>query len=169
MPSMPRLCGQSFDNLSSLVSFANIKMTVHAHSIGSTVPCGWHASTWRRLSPSPGLLARLRDQRRCRAGYYAATTVRAAAAGVEQGPAGGESSAAPEVAPTQFVEVGVVGPPHGVRGEFKVQPLTDFPEDRLGTPGLRCGGGVVPCTCRVLGSLLLIQKRMSACWPGRQF
>ena len=36
-----------------------------------------------------------------------------------------------------WVEVGIVGPPHGVRGEFKVQPLTDFPEDRLGEPGPR--------------------------------
>ena len=39
--------------------------------------------------------------------------------------------------PTEFVEVGVVGAPHGVRGEVKVQPLTDFPQDRLGTPGTR--------------------------------
>lgn len=37
----------------------------------------------------------------------------------------------------EWVEVGRVGPPHGVRGEFKVQPLTDFPEERLGTPGPR--------------------------------
>lgn len=36
-----------------------------------------------------------------------------------------------------WVEVGRIGPPHGVRGEMKVQPLTDFPEDRLGTPGPR--------------------------------
>lgn len=39
----------------------------------------------------------------------------------------------------EWVEVGRVGPPHGVRGEMKVQPLTDFPEDRLGEPGPRCG------------------------------
>ncbi|KAL4859239.1 Ribosome maturation factor RimM [Chlorella vulgaris] len=37
----------------------------------------------------------------------------------------------------EWVEVGKIGPPHGVRGEMKVQPLTDFPEDRLGTPGPR--------------------------------
>lgn len=39
--------------------------------------------------------------------------------------------------PSDWVEVGVVGPPHGVRGEFKMQPLTDFPEKRLGEPGPR--------------------------------
>lgn len=39
--------------------------------------------------------------------------------------------------PSNWVEVGVIGPPHGVRGEFKMQPLTDFPEERLGEPGPR--------------------------------
>jgi 16S rRNA processing protein RimM len=39
--------------------------------------------------------------------------------------------------PSDWVEVGVIGPPHGVRGEFKMQPLTDFPEERLGEPGPR--------------------------------
>ena len=52
------------------------------------------------------------------------------------------SAAAPAAAAAasveaEWIEVGVVGPPHGVRGEMKVQPLTDFPEDRLGTPGMR--------------------------------
>jgi len=37
----------------------------------------------------------------------------------------------------EWVEIGRVGPPNGVRGEFKVQPLTDFPEERLGMPGPR--------------------------------
>lgn len=37
----------------------------------------------------------------------------------------------------EWVEIGRIGPPHGVRGEMKVQPLTDFPEDRLGEPGPR--------------------------------
>ncbi len=37
----------------------------------------------------------------------------------------------------EWVEIGKIGPPHGVRGEMKVQPLTDFPEDRLGEPGPR--------------------------------
>ncbi|GAB4821962.1 hypothetical protein N2152v2_009008 [Parachlorella kessleri] len=46
--------------------------------------------------------------------------------------------------PTEFVEVGVVGPPHGVRGEVKVQPLTDFPKERLGTPGTRWLRAPVP-------------------------
>lgn len=36
-----------------------------------------------------------------------------------------------------LIQIGIIGPPHGVRGEFKVQPLTDFPEDRLGEPGTR--------------------------------
>ena len=40
-------------------------------------------------------------------------------------------------ADVQWVEVGVVRMPHGVRGEVKVQPLTDFPEDRLAEPGVR--------------------------------
>lgn len=37
----------------------------------------------------------------------------------------------------EWIEIGIVGPPHGVRGEMKVQPLTDFPEERLGQPGKR--------------------------------
>jgi len=37
----------------------------------------------------------------------------------------------------ELVEVGIVGPAHGVRGEFKVQPLTDTPEKRLGQEGTR--------------------------------
>lgn len=42
-----------------------------------------------------------------------------------------------DISDGEWVEVGVVGPPHGVRGEFKCQPLTDFPEERLGEPGPR--------------------------------
>ena len=37
----------------------------------------------------------------------------------------------------ELVVVGVIRQPHGVRGEMKVQPLTDFPEDRLASPGIR--------------------------------
>ena len=37
----------------------------------------------------------------------------------------------------QWVEIGILRAPHGVRGEIKVQPLTDFPEDRLAEPGVR--------------------------------
>ncbi|PRW59657.1 Ribosome maturation factor [Chlorella sorokiniana] len=48
---------------------------------------------------------------------------------------GPEAASVPEE--EDWVEIGKVGPPHGVRGEFKVQPLTDFPEERLGTPGPR--------------------------------
>eukprot|EP00890_Picochlorum_soloecismus_P001216 jgi/Picsp_1/2095/NSC_05560-R1_protein len=36
-----------------------------------------------------------------------------------------------------LVEIGIVGPAHGVRGEFKVQPLTDSPKFRLGLSGAR--------------------------------
>lgn len=37
----------------------------------------------------------------------------------------------------ELIEIGIVGPAHGVQGEFKVQPLTDMPEQRLGTAGTR--------------------------------
>ena len=37
----------------------------------------------------------------------------------------------------ELIEIGVVGPPHGVKGEFKVQSLTDWPQERLGTKGSR--------------------------------
>ena len=37
----------------------------------------------------------------------------------------------------EWVEVGVVGPPHGLDGSVKIKPLTDFPQERLGTPGIR--------------------------------
>lgn len=37
----------------------------------------------------------------------------------------------------ECIEIGIVGPPHGVKGEFKVQPLTDWPEERLGQKGTR--------------------------------
>jgi hypothetical protein len=47
----------------------------------------------------------------------------------------------------EWVEVGRIGPPHGVRGEMKVQPLTDFPEDRLGTPGPRCDSKAEHSAC----------------------
>ena len=40
---------------------------------------------------------------------------------------------------SEWVEIGILRAPHGVRGEIKVQPLTDFPEDRLAEPGPRCG------------------------------
>lgn len=36
-----------------------------------------------------------------------------------------------------FVEVGLISRPHGVRGEVKVQLITDEPERRLGTAGKR--------------------------------
>ncbi len=52
----------------------------------------------------------------------------------------------------EWVEIGRVGPPHGVRGEFKVQPLTDFPEERLGMPGPRWEHACLvlqqPCSCK---------------------
>lgn len=36
-----------------------------------------------------------------------------------------------------YIEIGIVGPPHGVKGEFKVQSLTDWPAERLGQKGTR--------------------------------
>lgn len=65
--------------------------------------------------------------------YEVSTAERTAIEGLNQhhvgritGTAGGE-----------WVEVGILRAPHGVRGEIKVQPLTDFPEDRLAEPGAR--------------------------------
>ncbi len=37
----------------------------------------------------------------------------------------------------EHLEVGVILTTHGVKGELKVQALTDFPEERLLTPGRR--------------------------------
>ena len=37
----------------------------------------------------------------------------------------------------QHLEVGLILTTHGVKGEVKVQALTDFPEERLLTPGTR--------------------------------
>lgn len=39
--------------------------------------------------------------------------------------------------PTDLVEIGLIRSSHGVYGEMKVEPLTDFPEERLGVPGPR--------------------------------
>ena len=36
-----------------------------------------------------------------------------------------------------YIEIGIVGPPHGIKGEFKVQSLTDWPQERLGQKGTR--------------------------------
>lgn len=47
------------------------------------------------------------------------------------------SEAASSIREGELIEIGVVGPPHGVKGEFKVQPLTDWPQERLGTRGSR--------------------------------
>jgi ribosomal 30S subunit maturation factor RimM len=37
-----------------------------------------------------------------------------------------------------FVEVGVISRAHGIKGEVKVQLITDEPKKRLGTAGRRC-------------------------------
>ncbi len=37
----------------------------------------------------------------------------------------------------EWVEVGLIRSAHGLRGEMKVEPLTDSPEERLGTSGTR--------------------------------
>ena len=42
-----------------------------------------------------------------------------------------------QVAREPYLEVGSIITTHGVRGEVKVQALTDFPEERLLTPGNR--------------------------------
>ena len=42
-----------------------------------------------------------------------------------------------QVAREPYLEVGSIITTHGVRGEVKVQALTDFPEERLLTPGIR--------------------------------
>lgn len=55
-----------------------------------------------------------------------------------------DSADTSDITDGEWVEVGVVGPPHGVRGEFKCQPLTDFPEERLGEPGPRWLQAPVP-------------------------
>ena len=46
-------------------------------------------------------------------------------------------SNSPDNSTAGYVEVGIIGPPHGVQGECKVQPLTDWPEERLGKKGAR--------------------------------
>jgi hypothetical protein len=38
-----------------------------------------------------------------------------------------------------FVEVGLISRAHGIKGEVKVQLITDEPKKRLGTAGRRCG------------------------------
>ncbi len=38
----------------------------------------------------------------------------------------------------EWVEIGRISVQHGVRGEVKVQPFTDFGPQRLGKPGRRC-------------------------------
>lgn len=75
----------------------------------------------------PGLLAS--SQQRLRI-----CLIRAAAAGANQEKQTSEQhvSAQPE-----HLEVGVILTTHGVKGEVKVQALTDFPEERLLTPGQR--------------------------------
>lgn len=35
------------------------------------------------------------------------------------------------------MQVGIIGGTHGIRGEVRVQPTSDFEEDRLGKPGIK--------------------------------
>ncbi len=51
--------------------------------------------------------------------------------------AGGPSSSTAEPRLPEWIEVGAIKAPHGVYGEMKVVPLTDFPAERLGEPGPR--------------------------------
>ncbi|DBB09767.1 TPA: hypothetical protein ACH3X3_001400 [Trebouxia sp. C0006] len=60
------------------------------------------------------------------------TSVARASASPDQQTSEQHVSAQPE-----HLEVGVVLTTHGVKGELKVQALTDFPEERLLTPGKR--------------------------------
>ena len=57
---------------------------------------------------------------------------------------GSSTPAQPPVTVPELVVVGVIRQPHGVRGEMKVQPLTDFPEDRLASPGIRLVNAWIP-------------------------
>lgn len=41
----------------------------------------------------------------------------------------------------EWIEVGKLTTTYGVRGEIRVSPSTDFPKQRLGTPGVRWGPG----------------------------
>ena len=51
-----------------------------------------------------------------------------------------------------YLEVGSIITTHGVRGEIKVQALTDFPEERLLTPGSRW----ITVSCIMMKFLLLL-------------
>ena len=46
-------------------------------------------------------------------------------------------AAAPPAPAEEWIEVGLIRSAHGLRGEVKVEPLTDEPQQRLGTPGSR--------------------------------
>lgn len=37
----------------------------------------------------------------------------------------------------ELVQIGIIGGTHGVKGEVRVQPTSDFEEDRLGHPGIK--------------------------------
>ncbi|KAL0036429.1 hypothetical protein WJX77_007389 [Trebouxia sp. C0004] len=63
---------------------------------------------------------------------YIARSVATASASHDQQLPEQHASAQPE-----HLEVGVILTTHGVKGELKVQALTDFPEERLLTPGTR--------------------------------
>lgn len=92
-------------------------------------PCVWkHGRSMHAVAgaAAASAAAAARRQQRCHR-----LPIRTAAAATH------DSEAASMADEEEWVEVGRVGPPHGVRGEFKVQPLTDFPEERLGTPGPR--------------------------------
>jgi hypothetical protein len=84
-------------------------------------------NTHRFTSGGPAALPR-------RSAPVPATAAAASDAGPSEPPSAA-SAAADEG--EEWVEVGIVGPTHGVRGEFRVQPLTDFPKERFGKPGPR--------------------------------
>lgn len=68
--------------------------------------------------------------------------------GLAEAQQAGDSSTAPEtgrqsdgdaaaLAADEWIEIGLIRSVHGLRGEMKVEPLTDSPAERLGTPGAR--------------------------------
>ena len=65
--------------------------------------------------------------------------------GVVDGRSGNYGAAAPA---DDWIEVGLIRSAHGLRGEVKVEPLTDSPRQRLGTAGDRCGASTKVCNCQ---------------------
>jgi RimM N-terminal domain len=66
-------------------------------------------------------------------------------------------AASPEAGAAQaadWIEVGLIRSVHGLRGEVKVEPLTDSPAERLGTAGARHAAVSTTCMLRYCSLLL---------------